>query len=297
MVGPDGGSLPHRLTMEFTDAHVHFWDPSLRRYPWLAAVPAISAAHGPRDLMREAAGEPPSRIVFVQADCERASASDEVGWVESLAKQAPRVAGIVAFAAMDAGPATLSALDALVGRPLVRGVRHLIQGEPDPGFCLTPAFLEGVRRCGELGLSFDLCVRHPQLSAVVELARLCPGTSLVLDHAGKPDLRSNVLDPWRRHIGELAECPNVTCKVSGLVTEAGTAALDPERFVPTMGHLLDTFGPSRLLFGSDWPVVKLASPYPTWLQMARALLAHLPATDQAAVFGGNAERVYRLGPS
>jgi L-fuconolactonase len=281
----------------FTDSHVHFWDPSLRRYPWLSAVPEIAGAHGPADLVREAAGSPPSRIVFVQADCERGSALDEVEWVESLAARAPQISGIVAFAPMDLGPGTAAALDALRRRPLVRGVRHLIQGEPDPGFCLSPAFLQGVRRCGELSLSFDLCVRHPQLAAVVELARLCPGTSLVLDHAGKPDLRSNVLDPWRSHIAQLAGCPNVTCKVSGLVTEAGTAALDPERFVPTISHLIETFGPSRLLFGSDWPVVKLASPYPTWLKMARALLAHLPDSDQAAVFGGNAARVYRLAPS
>ena len=281
---------------DFTDSHVHFWDPSLRRYPWLDAVPAIAGAHGPRDLFREAAGAPPSRIVFVQADCARGAAMDEVLWVESLARQAPEISGIVAFAPMDAGPGTLSALEALRERPLVRGVRHLIQGETDPDFCLSPAFVDGVRACGERGLTFDLCVRHPQLSAVVKLARLCPGTSLVLDHAGKPDLRSNALDPWRRHIGELAELPHVSCKLSGLVTEAGTAALDPQRFAPAVGHLLETFGPPRLLFGSDWPVVKLAAPYAAWHQMARALLGHLSPDDQAAIFSGNASRVYRLGP-
>jgi L-fuconolactonase len=282
------------MALEFTDSHVHYWDTALRGYPWLAGAPAIAAAHGPRELAREAAGEPPSRIVFVQADCERASSADEVSWVESLAGLEPRVAGIVAFAPVNAGSETLSALRALSGRPLVRGVRHLIQGESDPHFCLYPAFVEGVRHCGELGLTFDLCVRHPQLAAVVDLVRLCPETSFILDHAGKPDLRTNLLDPWRKRMGELAACPNVSCKVSGLVTEAGTAALDPERFVPTIGHLLETFGPSRLLFGSDWPVVKLASSYPTWLHMAQTLLAHLPEADQAAIFGGNAARVYRL---
>jgi L-fuconolactonase len=125
--------------------------------------------------------------------------------------------------------------------------------------------------------------------------RRCPATSFILDHAGKPDLRVDMMDSWKRHVAELAACPNAACKVSGLVTEAGTAALDPGRFVPTINHLLDTFGPSRLLFGSDWPVVKLASPYTTWLQMARALLAHLPAQDQDAIFTRNAGRVYRLG--
>jgi L-fuconolactonase len=283
------------MGFEFTDSHVHFWDTSLRRYPWLSEVPSIAAAHRPSDLMREAAGSPPSRVVFVQADCERDSSLDEVSWIESLASEEVPVAAVVAFAPMNAGAGTLVALRELVGHPLVRGVRHLIQGESDPGFCLTPAFLEGVRECGELGLSFDICVRHAQLASVVELVRQCPATSFILDHAGKPDLRVDLMDSWKRHISELAACGNTTCKVSGLVTEAGTAALDPERFVPTINHLLGTFGPSRLLFGSDWPVVKLASPYTTWLQMARALLAHLPPKDQDSIFNNNAGRVYRLG--
>jgi L-fuconolactonase len=279
----------------FTDSHVHFWDSSLRRYPWLASVPAISTAHGPRELAGEAGGNLPSRVVFVQADCERSAAMDEVEWIESIAGGTIPVAAIVAFAPMNAGAGTLTALRALIGRPLVRGVRHLIQGETDPRFCLSPAFLEGVRECGELGLSFDICVRHPQLGAVVDLVRLCPATSFVLDHAGKPELRSDMLDSWRTHIDELADFPNVSCKISGLVTEAGTAALDPERFVPTISHLIETFGTSRLLFGSDWPVVKLASPYTTWIQMARGLLSHLTGPDQEAIFNGNAARVYRLG--
>jgi len=279
----------------YTDSHVHFWDPSLRPYPWLAGFPAISGAHGPQDLARESSPDAPSRVVFVQADCERAHAAGEVSWVESLAGRGPRVAGIVAFAAMDGGPAAQGALAALAVRPLVRGVRHLIQGETDPGFCLSEGFVAGVRRCGELGLTFDLCVRHVQLAPVVELVRRCPSTSFVLDHAGKPDLSSGLLDPWRAHVSSLAGLPNVVCKVSGLVTEAGTAALDIERFVPTISHLLATFGPKRLLFGSDWPVVKLASPYPTWLSMARRLLSHLPSADQAAIFNDNAGRVYRLG--
>jgi len=283
------------MALEYTDSHVHFWDTSLRSYPWLAEVPAIAAAHGPGDLAAEAAGELPSRVVFVQADCERGSAMGEVSWVESLAGQVPRTAGIVAFAPMDAGSATLSALKALAARPLVKGVRHLIQGETDPGFCLSASFTEGVRECGRLGLSFDICVRHPQLASVTELVRRCPGTSFILDHAGKPDLRANLLDSWRSNIRVLSSLPNVVCKVSGLVTEAGTAARELERFVPVVGQLLKAFGPQRLLFGSDWPVVKLAVPYPLWLGMAKKLLAHLSPSEQALIFNANAARVYRLG--
>ncbi len=279
----------------FTDAHVHFWDRSLRPYPWLDEVPEIAAAHGPEDLAREAGAGAPDRVVFVQADCARESAMDEVSWVESLADRGPRVAGIVAFAPMDEGRRTLSALSALSARPLVKGVRHLIQGERDPSYCTRPEFVAGVRACGENGLSFDICVRHPQMEAVVRLARECPGTTLVLDHAGKPDLAGNLLDPWRSHIRELAELPHVVCKFSGLVTEAGGAAGDAGRFVPATQHLLECFGPGRLLFGSDWPVVRLAATYPSWLATARTLLSQLSVEERAAVFGGNAGRVYRLG--
>jgi len=214
----------------FTDSHVHFWDPSLRRYPWLAEVPAIAAAHGPEELRVESSGDAPTRVVFVQADCERSSAMNEVEWVESIADRIPRTSGIVAFAPMDAGGSTSSILQELSRRPLVRGVRHLIQGEADPGFCLSTTFVSGVKECGRLGLSFDICVRHPQLASVTELVRRCPGTTFVLDHAGKPDLRSSILESWRSNITEMAKLPNVSCKVSGLMTEAGTAALEFDRF-------------------------------------------------------------------
>jgi L-fuconolactonase len=279
----------------FTDSHVHFWDPSLRRYPWLAEVPAIAAAHGPEELRVESSGDAPTRVVFVQADCERSSAMNEVEWVESIADRIPRTSGIVAFAPMDAGGSTSSILQELSRRPLVRGVRHLIQGEADPGFCLSTTFVSGVQECGRLGLSFDICVRHPQLASVTELVRRCPGTTFVLDHAGKPDLRSSILESWRSNITEMAKLPNVSCKVSGLMTEAGTAALEFDRFEPVVAHLLATFGPQRLLFGSDWPVVKLAAAYATWLGMAKKLLAPLSESEQALIFNGNAARVYRLG--
>jgi L-fuconolactonase len=283
-----------RMDLSFVDTHVHFWDPGRLPYAWLAGLPAINRLHTPAELAAEAGGRLAARMVFVECDVDRARAGDEVRFVEELAAREPRIQGIVAFAAVDRGPATLAALDALRARPLVRGVRHLIQGQADPGFCLRPDFVAGVRACGERGLSFDICVKHHQLAAVVELSRGCPGTAFVLDHAGKPDIKGRLLDPWRAHVTELARLPNVACKLSGLVTEADPAAWTAADLRPYVDHLLASFGPGRLLLGSDWPVVKLAGGYARWLDAALALLEPLAPGERQAVLADNARRVYRL---
>jgi len=279
----------------FTDAHVHYWNPGPLTYPWLAGVPAINQPLGPGELRAEAGPQLPRRIVFVQADCAPDQGLAEVEWIESLADQAPPVAGIVAFAAMNQGHHTVRHLQHLAARPLVRGVRHLIQGEADPLFCCRDAFVAGVRACGELGLSFDLCLKPPQLPAAAELVARCPGTTFILDHGGKPDLTTPDLAGWRADVAALARHPHVACKLSGLVTEAPPGGATPDRLAPAVDHLLACFGAGRLVFGSDWPVVKLACPYPTWHKMAKLLLARLADDEQAAIFNENAARIYRLG--
>jgi len=277
--------------MSLTDAHVHFWNTALMPCPWLASVPAIAHAHTPQDLSAETGGEMPSRIVFV--DCG-SPWLDEVRWVEGLARAEPRIRGIVAKATMNAGEETAAQVAELVRHPLVRGVRHNFEDERDPDYCVRPAFLEGVGRLAGAGLSFDICCKHHQLASVVELVRRTPQTSFVLDHGGKPGIKAGLLEPWRSHIRALAALPNVVCKFSGLVTEADRDHWTPAQIQPYASALLDSFGPSRLLYGGDWPVVKLASSYLRWLDTARAMTAHLTAAERAAIFDGNAARIYRI---
>ncbi len=279
------------MAFSFIDSHVHFWDQRVLPYPWLAGVPAIGGPHTPADLQSEAQGHFPSQLVFVECG---APACDEVKWIEELAAREPRLAAIVAKLAVNAGPATTLALAGLQRHPLVRGVRHIFQDEPDPRYCMGPEFVRGVRAVGAAGLSFDLCCRHPQLAAVVELVHECPDTRFVLDHFGKPDIRSGLLDPWREHLSALAALPNVDCKLSGLVTEADHRAWTPAGLKPYVDHVLAAFGPARVLFGSDWPVAKLAGGYGRWLDAARLLVSHLSPAEQTAIFAGNAARVYRL---
>jgi L-fuconolactonase len=217
--------------------------------------------------------------------------------VEELAAREPRIAAIVAQVAVDRGAETEAALAALDGHARVRGVRHILQEEPGFELRLRPELVAGVRRVGERGWTFDLCVKHAQLPACLELVRACPGTTFVLDHAGKPDIQDERFDPWRAHIAALSDRPNVVCKFSGLVTEADPESWTVDALRPYVRHLLGCFGPERLLYGSDWPVVKLAGGYGRWLDAALELLEVLPARERAAVLSENARRVYRLDVS
>ena len=176
------------------DAHVHFWDPSALRYPWLDGLPALDKAFLPASYASATSGIPIDSMILVEANCLPHQTLGEADFFEEAAGLDSRVAGIVAFASLTT-PAELDVtLDALAARPLVKGIRHNIQGEA-AGFCTQPSFVDGVRKVGARGLTFDLCATHDQLRDVVELVRLCPDTRFVLDHCGKPAIRDRRLDP------------------------------------------------------------------------------------------------------
>lgn len=276
--------------MRFVDAHMHFWDQDiLSPYTWLHEVPSISHRHGPETLATETR-DLPEKTVFVECGAPPLA---EVEWVEQLARQDPRIQGIVAKVAINAGAQTTADLAELRRHPLVRGVRHHFEHDP-VDYCARPEFIAGVRELAALGLSFDICCKHPQLPAVIELVRACPAVNFILDHGGKPGIRAGLLDPWREHIVTLARLPNVVCKLSGLACEADHRHWTLDQLRPYAAHLIETFGASRLLFGGDWPVAKLAISYDRWLDAARQFTAHLSAADQSAIFHDNAIGVYRL---
>ena len=279
----------------FVDAHARFWDPTRLAYPWLAEVPAIAAPRTPEHFIAEAA-ELPAHIVFVQAECDRAHFLDEVQWIARGRRASRVLRGLWRLRPWMAERKPRRRFMRLPAFQLVRGVRHPIQGEGDGSFCLRPEFVAGVQSLGARELTFDICVTHDQLPAAVELVRRCADTMFVLDHAGKPAIRDHLLNPWRSSIEQLARLPNVMCKLSGLVTEAavpwGKADLEPY-----VRHLLAYFGPTRLLFGSDWPVNHLAAVSARWLATVRSLLSHLSADERRAVFFENARRCYRLPSS
>ena len=276
------------------DAHLHLWDPARLEYAWLAEVPSIAGRHGLAELLRDGGAAELEAAVFVQCDCRPDQDEAEVEWVSSLAREQPLLRGIVAGIRLEKGPAVRPQLERYASNPLVKGVRRLIQSERDPRFCLQETFIEGVRALADHAFTFDLCIRHHQLPAATELVRSAPGVEFVLDHLGKPDVRARSIEPWRRDLASLAREPNVSCKLSGLVTEA-----DPERWstadlAPYVEHALDCFGAERLMFGSDWPVVRLAGGRSCWVESLRTMLQELTIDERDRIWRANARRIYRL---
>jgi len=288
--------MPDVFPFPVVDSHVHFWDQERLDYPWLRTVPAIAGPHLPENYWKEADEVPVAQIVFVEAGCAPTLALQESDWVLALAAEDPRIAAIVAQVSIDAAEETGRQLKILAARPLVRGVRHIIQGATDPDFCLRPAFVDGVRRLTDLDFSFDLCIHHSQLDSVIGLVDQCPGVRFILDHVGKPGIRDHVREPWKNHLQELAARPHVWCKVSGLMTEADARNWKVNDFRPYLAEAMATFGADRLIFGSDWPVCHLAGSLKDWIAILRSAFNEATPHALAKIFGENARTCYRFRP-
>jgi L-fuconolactonase len=280
--------------LAIVDAHVHFWDPSKLRYPWLDDIPLLNRSYLPADYREAASGIPVARAVFVQAECDPGQALDEVRLISDFAAADPFIAGIVAYAPLELGEAAAPHLEALRAFPLVRGIRRIIQFERDPGFCLRPDFIAGVRLLAKYGFTFDLCVSHGQMPNMIRFVEQCPGVRFILDHIGKPDIKNHVLDPWRSDIRRLASLPNVLCKISGLVTEADHAGWTVSDLEPYIRHVVECFGFGRVAYGGDWPVALLAARYPAWIGALRTILSEASDIELDALFRANASAFYSL---
>lgn len=279
-----------------TDAHHHLWDPADRPYPWMDdSVAPIRRRFDVDDLRAVTRDTDVTRTIVVQAVHD----PGETAWL--LAQPEP-VVGVVGWVDLTA-PDVRDLLGALAHTRLV-GVRHQAHDEPDPGWLARPDVVRGVRALADAGLVFDLLVREREHRAALALVDAVPAAAFVLDHAGKPAIARDrsgtqdragegpeVADAWRARMRDFAARPNVACKVSGLLTEAG----DDWRHRPVARYareVVETFGPDRALFGSDWPVSTLATDYGEVLAATTSALVDLGEHERDAVFRGTAERVY-----
>ncbi|MFD4599341.1 amidohydrolase family protein [Streptomyces sp. NPDC058464] len=273
------------------DAHHHVWDLSVRDQDWIAGpeLQPLRRNFTVEDLEPEAAAAGVTRTVLVQT----ITVPEETPEFLALADAHDLVAGVVGWTDLTRPDVAeeLARLRELPGGSCLKGIRHQVQGEPDPEWLLRPDVGRGLTALAEAGLVYDLIVQPRQLPAAVKAAETHPDLTFVLDHLGKPPIAAGPREPWASAVRALAALPNTVCKLSGMVTEADPASWTVDDLRPYADTVLDAFGPDRLMFGSDWPVCLLAGSYGEVFEAAIELIA--PA-DRTAVFETTAARVYRL---
>lgn len=283
------------LPCPLLDSHHHVWDPSTRDHAWLAELPAINRTFGLADLhpLAEAAGV--SGTVLVQVLGEVSETREFL----ALAAVDPLVRGVVGWADLT-DPALAETLDDLttgVGGDHLVGIRHLVQSEPDREWLLQAEVRRGIAAVGTAGMVYDLLILPDHLDVAHRVVGELPDVRFVIDHLAKPHIADGEIDQWAVGMRRLAELPNVACKVSGILTEAGDDHSVPT-LTPYVEVVLDAFGPSRLMIGSDWPVSLMAGDYHQVLSTLVETLRSAGATgaDLAEITFTTAERWYHLIP-
>ena len=279
------------------DTHVHLWDPGRIPLRWGHKAPSINTPHLIAEYDAARAEVAIEAMVFLECDVEAGRHVDEAAMVTEIAAGEPRLQAIVAHAPLEKGEAVAEDLDLLARFPLVRGVRRLLQDEPDIQAVLNDDFIAGLNLLPRNNLHFEICIFHHQLGAIVDLVRRLPNVTFMLDHIAKPPIKAGGLEPWRTRIAELAALPNLMCKMSGLITEADHSTWQPAQLRPYIDHVVDTFGFDRLVFGSDWPVLALAGGLPQWVAILDEALAGASEDELRYFWVENAQAFYRLGES
>ena len=272
------------------DAHHHFWKYDPVRYSWMnESMEILKKDYQPADLQVEIEKAEIGGVVSVQAD-QSMLETDEL---LDHAAQHDFIKGVVGWFPL-ADPAVEEVLAEYADNPWLKGVRHVVQDEPDDRFILGEAFNEGIRKLEQFDLIYDILIYERQLGSSIEFVDLHPNLPFVLDHVAKPQIGAGLMEPWKELMLEMSRRENVICKLSGMATEANWAEWTSDQLRPYMEVALDAFGPNRLMFGSDWPVARLAVDYMPWVSLCREFISSLSTDEREAIEGGNASRVYQL---
>lgn len=271
------------------DAHHHLWQYTPDEYAWI--TPDLAPLR--RDfLLPDLAGEMASARVDAAIAVQARSTLEETRWLLSLAhRPGSPIAGVVGWLPI-ASPGFPDLLAQFRHEPLLKGLRHIVQAEP-PGFLDDPDFNNGIARLLPTDLAYDILIYAPQLEAALRFVDRHPAQPFVLDHIAKPSIATGEIDLWATQLRELARRPHVTCKLSGMVTEAGPA-WTPAQLKPYFDVVLEAFTPARLMIGTDWPVCTLGITYSDWWQQVEAWIAPLTLSERDQILGQTAARIYHL---
>ena len=271
------------------DSHQHFWQLARGDYAWMSPdMTALYRDFMPIDLEPMLRSVDGSETVVVQA----AATVAESRFLLDIAERCDFVVGVVGWVDM-AGTTALRDLAALSESKWLKGIRPMIESIPEPDWMLSPQVGAALGALADGELCFDALVKPVHLSRLLHVVRSHPQLRVIVDHGAKPDIARGAFHPWSEDLAAVARHPNVFCKLSGLLTEAAPGSAF-EHLQPYMQHLLDCFGAERLLWGSDWPVLNLASDYVSWVRMCERFVGQLDEHAQQAIFSRNARECYRI---
>lgn len=277
--------------MRGVDAHQHFWKYDPEEYDWIDDNMAVlKKDFGPSDLKPLLEGQGMKGCVAVQAR----QTEEENQFLLGLAHHFPHVLGVVGWLDLQADNLE-ERLDAYRPFGALKGIRHIVQAEPDPEFLLRDDFVRGIRLLAKAGLTYDILVFEQQFPAVIRFLERCPDQPFVLDHLGKPKIDGGPTKNWIEGIRGMASHPNVYCKLSGLVTEANWKNWEIDDFKPFLEVAVEAFGTDRIMIGSDWPVCLLAAEqYASVIDILAQFSSQWIEEERNLLFGGNAEKFYKL---
>jgi L-fuconolactonase len=291
------------------DCHQHLWDLTKFKLPWIKPGTLLGRSFVMADYLEAIAGTGIKNAVYMEVDVDSSQQQAEAEHLIEICKsgQAPTIAAVVS--GRPASDGFKNYISQFKGSPYIKGIRQVLHGGGTPaGYCLQEAFVRGIRLLGELGLSFDLCLRPKELSDGAKLAEQCPETRFIVDHCGNADPKAFFMpgnlrladakpdhdaDAWRRDMERLASRRNVICKISGIVARV-PKQWSADDLAPIVNRCLETFGPERVVFGSDWPVCLNGAPLREWVAALKQIIANRPAGEQRQLLRENAVKFYGL---
>lgn len=276
--------------MPIIDTHHHFWKYSPKEYDWINDdMKVIRRDFLPPDLLKELKAAGVDGAVSVQAR----QTVEESDWLLGMAEKHDFLRGVVGWVDLR-DKAVEKDLERLAKHKKFKGVRHVVQGEPDDNFILGADFNEGIKKLLKYDLRYDILIYEKHLKPSIAFVDKHPKQVFILDHIAKPRIKERILSPWRENMIELAKRPNVYCKISGMLTEADWKNWSAADLAPYFDTTLEAFGPKRLMLGSDWPVMLVAGNYKGWVDMVKKVVSRYSAAEQDLILYKNAVQAYKL---
>lgn len=274
------------------DTHQHLVYPDQVGYAWTDGIPVLAnQSFEVEEYERISANKGIGGTIFMEVGVDDADYQSETRFVAELAADsANKIVGLIASCRPENDNGYDEWLEECADMPVVgyRRILHVVDDELSKG----DAFRANIRKLGSRDLTFDMCFLARQLPIATELAKSCENTRLILNHCGVPDISGGGLEPWKQDISELAECPNVVCKISGILAYCAPGTATTKTISPYIDHVISAFGADRLVWGSDWPVVNMANGLKDWLEVTRDILKQLSTTEAEKIAYGTASKVY-----